>query len=195
MNLVKKLTSFFREPHKENSMGSALLFAFLVLAIVLPIRIFIAKPFIVSGTSMYPTFDTWHYLIIDQVTYRLEEPQRGDVIVFKYPRDPSRFFIKRIIALPGETITLEGTTTIIKNAENPDGFTLDEFYVSADHTKTSSMTVTLSKGEYFVMGDNRRASADSRYWGPLGDSNIVGRAIVRLFPFAQAQTFPGSITF
>ncbi len=211
MNLTKKFLNFFRETPNENTgqvelkaepkesraeqTKSALAFALIVLAIVLPIRIFIAKPFIVSGTSMYPTFNTWNYLIVDQVTYKLEDPKRGDVIVFKYPRDPSRFFIKRIIALPGETITLEGTTTIIKNTENPNGFILEEPYISPDHTKIDDMTVTLGQGEYFVMGDNRRSSADSRYWGSLSDSNIVGRALVRLFPFAQAETMPGAIEY
>lgn len=195
LNLVKKITSFFRELFfsDKQSSNSTLVFAIVVILIVVPIRLFIAKPFIVSGTSMYPTFDSWHYLIIDQITYRLDEPKRGDVIVFKYPRNPSRFFIKRIIALPGETITLSGTTTIVKNSDNPEGFTLEEYYVSKEKEKPSNMTVKLGSGEYFVMGDNRQASADSRYWGALDDSNIVGRAVLRLFPFATAETFPGAI--
>jgi len=195
MSLVKKITLFFRElffPDKQ-SPQSAVVFALMVLLIVIPVRLFVAKPFIVSGMSMYPTFDSWHYLIVDQLTYKLEEPKRGDVIVFKYPRDPSRFFIKRIIALPNETIVIDGTTTIIKNSENPNGFELDEKYVSPAYEKVSHMTVSLGSSEYFVMGDNRSASADSRYWGPLDESKIVGRAIARLFPFAAAETFPGGI--
>ncbi len=194
MLLVKKIILFFREllfPEKQ----STIIFALLVLVIVIPIRIFIAKPFIVSGTSMYPTFDSWHYLIIDQITYRLDEPKRGDVIVFRYPHNPSRFFIKRIIALPSETITLTGTKTIIKNDDYPEGFDLDETYISKEKAKPSNMTVRLGKGEYFVMGDNRQSSADSRYWGPLTDSHIVGRAILRLFPFTDVGTFPGDVQY
>ncbi len=202
MSLVKKLTSTLREPTekennvpKQNSTQSVLLFAILVLAIVLPIRIFIAKPFIVKGASMYPTFNTWHYLIIDQLTYRFQDPQRGDVIVFRYPHDPSRFFIKRIIGLPGETVKLEGTHTTIINSAHKDGLLLQEPYVTKGHAKSDNLTVTLAPEEYFVMGDNRRASSDSRAWGALEESYIVGRAFIRLFPVDSINTFPGKTNY
>ena len=189
----------FNNPVNKKRIGdqtkSAITFAILILAIVVPIRVFIAKPFVVSGTSMYPTFDSWHYLIVDQFTYRFEKPRRGDVIVFRYPQKPSRFFIKRVIGLPGETLRLEGTKVIIKNEEHPNGFVLKEPYISPENAKSSNITVTLGEGEYFVMGDNRRASADSRFWGPLKDSYITGRAILRLFPFAEAGILPGSVKY
>ena len=177
------------------STRNLILFALLVLMIVLPIRLFVAKPFIVSGASMFPTFDTWHYLIIDQLTYRLDEPARGDVIVFRFPQNPSRFFIKRVIGLPGETVTLEGTTTTVTNDSNPDGFVIDEPYVSPDNIKETTMTMTLGDDEYFVMGDNRKASADSRYWGALERERIVGRAYIRLFPFGELGLLPGATTY
>ncbi len=177
---------------KTSSTRSLILFALLVLIIVLPVRLFIAKPFIVSGASMYPTFDTWHYLIIDQLTYRFEKPQRGDVVVFHFPQNPSRFFIKRVIGLPGETVQLNGTTVTIFNDEHPNGFSLNEPYVTDENSKESQLVMELGNNEYFVLGDNRKASADSRYWGPLEDYRIVGRAYLRLFPFASASVLPGA---
>lgn len=173
----------------------SVLFVLAVLIVVLPIRFFVAKPFIVSGASMDPTFETWHYLIIDQLTYRFHEPQRGDVITFRFPQDPSRFFIKRIIGLPGETVELKDYTVTIKNTEHPDGFTLDEPYIASKNAKRDTMVVTLGSNEYFVMGDNRLESADSRYWGPLEKNRIIGRVILRLFPFNDIGIFPGSTTY
>lgn len=181
-----------REEKKELSLLS---FILIVIAIVVPVRIFIAKPFIVSGTSMSPTFESWHYLIIDQVTYQLREPERGEVIVMKYPLDTSRYFIKRIIGLPGDTVIINGSGITIKNAENKDGVLLSEPYV-ADINKSENHLITeLGPDEYYVMGDNRGASADSRYWGTLPKKDIVGRAYVRLFPFTQIEYLPGVHTY
>jgi len=186
----------------ENDSGSRggsarnlILFGLLVLLIVLPIRLFVAKPFIVSGASMFPTFDTWHYLIIDQFSYRIEPPHRGDVVVFRYPQNPSRFFIKRVIGLPGETVQLSGTAVTILNNENPQGFTLDEPYISPEQQKETELTMKLGDDEYFVMGDNRKASADSRYWGPLETERIIGRAYIRLFPLNKIDILPGAASY
>jgi signal peptidase I len=173
---------------------SLLWFIVTVLAIVLPIRYFVAKPFIVQGTSMYPNFDSWHYLIVDEFTYIfLHEPERGDVVVMRYPLDTSRYFIKRVIGLPGETVRIHGSQVTIVNATHPDGFTLAETYVAPENASSNEMTVTLRDTDYFVMGDNRAASADSRYWGPLPRADIVGRAFLRLFPFTQMNVFPASL--
>jgi len=195
-NIPQETIHNTQETSKKDDTKSLLLFALIVLAIVLPIRIFVAKPFMVSGQSMYPTFDSWHYLIIDQLTYRFRAPQRGDVIVFHYPRNPKRYFIKRIIALPKETIHLEGTKTVIKNTDHPDGFILKESYVKPAYEKRNkSLTVTLGADEYFVMGDNRASSMDSRYWGPLEKRYITGRVLLRLYPFLRTHFFPGGITY
>ncbi|MBP9821575.1 MAG: signal peptidase I [Candidatus Pacebacteria bacterium] len=164
----------------------------LALIIVIPVRLFVAQPFIVSGESMYPTFHNSDYLIVDEMTYHLRAPERGEVIVFRYPNDPSRFFIKRIIGLPGETIVLKGATLTIKNTEHPDGFVLKEPYV-ASRPPLGNKTITLPADQYFVMGDNRPASSDSRIWGPLPADLIVGRAFLRLLPVRDISAFPGSI--
>lgn len=150
------------------------------LLIVIPFRLFIAQPFIVEGASMYPTFDNGDYLIVDELTYRFKSPERGDVSVFRYPLDPRKSFIKRIIGLPGEIVRVnDGKITIINN-ENPKGFTFDEPYIKLK--KPDEFSYTLGEGEYFVMGDNRAQSADSRLWGAVPEKNIIGRPIVRVLP-------------
>ncbi len=161
----------------------------LVLLVVIPIRIFIAQPFIVDGESMYPTFQNGNYLIVDELTYHFEKPQRGDIIVFRYPGNPSIFYIKRIIGLPGETVTIKnGTITITE----PDGASrvLNEPFISARDT-SYNMSTTLSMSQYFMMGDNRPRSSDSRVWGPLPARNIIGRVFLRLAPFNEINVFPG----
>lgn len=125
------------------------------LAIIIPIRYFLFQPFFVKGASMEPSFEDNEYLIIDEISYRFQEPGRGDVIVFKYPKDPSQFYIKRIIALPGETIKIENGKIIIYNSENPAGFELNEPYLSEENKFTSgSIKTELDENDYFVLGDN-----------------------------------------
>jgi signal peptidase I len=168
-------------------------FCLISLAIVLPFRLFIAQPFIVKGESMYPTFDNGQYLIVDEITYKLGEPERGDVIIFQFPNNLKEYFIKRVIGLPGETISIVDGRVYIKNSTNTDGFTLEEPYIKE---KLADMKpVTLSSTDYFVMGDNRDASYDSRAWGTLPRDLIIGRAFVRLVPFGDAAIFPGKYEF
>ncbi|QQR65390.1 signal peptidase I [Candidatus Kaiserbacteria bacterium] len=178
------------EEKKEGMVSEIIRFSLVALLIVLPIRLFIAQPFIVSGASMEATFSTGQYLIVDQLTYHFDEPLRGDVVVFRYPKDPSKFFIKRVIGLPGDTISISGHDVTITNKENPGGVLLDEAYILSMKSSTT-LTETLGEGEYFVMGDNRDASSDSRAWGVLQRDNIVGRAFLRLFPITKVGVFPG----
>jgi signal peptidase I len=181
------------EPKKENFFKEIFKFAIIALLIVVPIRFYIAQPFVVSGASMFPTFDNGQYLIVDQITYRFSAPQRSDVIIFRYPLNPSTFFIKRIIGLPGESVEMSGKTVIVRNSENPDGFTIDEPYLVMSELRDDFLTVTLGIDEYFVLGDNRIASSDSRVWGPLEEKYIIGRALLRLFPISQTDVFPGGL--
>lgn len=165
-------------------------FALIALIIVVPIRMFIAQPFIVSGASMEDTFHSGEYLIVDQVSYYFEEPDRGDVIIFRYPKDPSKFFIKRVIGLPGDTVTISGSTVTITNEAQETAMVLNEPYV-AQMSDNNHLTETLGEREYFVMGDNRDQSSDSRVWGVLQREKIIGRAFLRLFPFNHLGLFPG----
>ncbi len=161
--------------------------------IVIPIRMFVFQPFIVSGESMYPTFHDADYLIVDEISYRFKQPERGDVVVFKYPNDPSRFFIKRIIGLPGETIVFKDRSVFIKNNEQSRSTKLDEPYLSQITIPGEKKEVIVTEGHYFVMGDNRGYSSDSRAWGLLPKENITGTAKVRLLPFKNVSFNPGSI--
>jgi signal peptidase I len=175
---------------RDNFFTELLKFAVIAVIIVAPIRLFVAKPFIVSGASMVPTFETGQYLIVDELTYHFEKPQRGDVIVFKYPLDPTQYFIKRIIGLPGETVSIRGGAVIITETSGTT-LNLTEPYVK-NIGNGADMSVTLPADKYFVMGDNRPESSDSRYWGLLPSQNIVGRAYVRLLPLNELGVLPGS---
>lgn len=178
---------------KEKFLHTAREYALLIgtsLLMVFLVRTFVAQPFVVSGASMTPTFHTGEYLIVDQLSYELSNPHRGDVIIFRYPLIPTRFFIKRVIALPGETIRINGEKVEIKEVGSDSFMTLDEPYVELP--KDSQTEMTLASDEYFVMGDNREASLDSRSWGPLKESFIVGRAFVRLFPITKVDFLPGN---
>jgi len=166
-------------------------FAAIALAIVIPIRLWIAQPFVVSGESMFPTFNDKEYLIVDEISYILGEPERGDVVIFRYPNDTSRFFIKRIIALPNEKIIMKNGVVTIFNDENPDGFVLDEPYIKEEWS--TNLNETMGSDEYFVMGDNRNRSSDSRMWGNLSRKFMVGRAYLRLIPIKNLSYLPGSI--
>lgn len=186
-------TFYFMEPvvekdKKSSSVKDFFIFAILAIIIVIPIRIFIAQPFIVSGTSMVPTFETGQYLIVDQISYRLGSPDRGDVIIFKYPNNPKRFFIKRVIGLPGEEVEIHGTDVYITGIDGK-RFKLDEPYIEL--SRESEMTTKLKDDEYFVMGDNRAASLDSRSWGPLQEDFITGKALIRLLPLSEIDFLPG----
>jgi len=166
-------------------------FAIIALIIVVPIRMFVAQPFIVSGASMDDTFENGQYLIVDQLTYQFDSPTRGEVVVFRYPKEPSKFFIKRVIGVPGDTITVDGDAITITNLTHPEGTRLREPYVDV-MTEQGTVTEVLGEHEYFVMGDNRDFSSDSRVWGVLPEDHIIGRAYLRLFPLSQAGTLPGT---
>ena len=139
---------------------------------------------------MEATFSSGQYLIVDQLSYHFDEPTHGEVIVFRYPKDPSKFFIKRIIGIPGDTVRIDGNKVTLSNTAHPEGVLLDEDYVLAMNPNTT-LEETLGENEYFVMGDNRNASSDSRMWGVLHRENIVGRAFLRLYPLSTASVFPG----
>lgn len=166
------------------------------IGIAIIVRLFIASPYVVSGASMEPTFHDWHYLIVDRIVYDVRAPHRGEVVVFRYPPEPSRYLIKRVIGLPGETVIIDGASVTIKNAAHPEGITLSEPYVSEENrTYGDKLQTTLGTDQYFVLGDNRRVSADSRLWGPLPIQDIIGRVDLRLFPFNEIGITPEQVTY
>lgn len=157
-------------------------------AIIIPIRYFLIQPFYVKGASMEPNFYDHEYLIIDELSYRFREPERGEIVVFRYPRDPRQFFIKRVIGLPGETIEINDGGIIIYNDLYPNGTVLLEDYPNTDYTNGKVKT-TLGAEEFFLLGDNRDESMDSRSFGPVNKSSLIGRVWVRGLPFSRAGTF------
>jgi len=153
----------------------------IALAIVIPIRYFLFQPFIVRGQSMEPNFSDGNYLIIDELSYRFRPPQRGEIIVFRSPTDISSRYIKRIIGLPGETVQVRDGEVAVYNNGEP--IMLDEDYLPGDIETSGDFQVFLEADKFFVMGDNRPASYDSRRFGPLPKENIIGRVYLRAWPF------------
>ena len=157
--------------------------AIIALVIVLPIRYFLFQPFIVKGESMAPNFNTGDYLIIDEISYRFSDPQRGEVVVFRYPKDTTQRFIKRIIGLPGETVDIKnGEVSIAKDGKN---IVLNEEYLPENLKTLGEVNIILKFNEYFVLGDNRDYSFDSRAWGVVPRSDVIGRAFLKIFPITS----------
>ncbi len=160
------------------------------LAIIIPIRYYLIQPFFVRGASMEPNFANAQYLLINEISYRFEEPIRGEVIVFKYPLDTSQYYIKRVIGLPGETVEIKESQVIIYNSDFPQGMILEESAYLPEKTITwGNIKLELGEEEYFVLGDNRQASSDSRQWGLLPRQDIIGRVWLRAWPLNEMEVF------
>ena len=160
--------------------------ALLAALVVVPLKLFVFQPFVVRGDSMEPNFHDGDYLIVDELSYRFRNPERGEVIVFHFPGDHSRQYIKRIIGLPGERVALEGGRITVSSSEEEEGsFVLHESsYLPKEGETGGSSSFALKKGEYFVLGDNRKFSSDSRAWGAVPQDQIIGRTLLRAFPFS-----------
>lgn len=161
----------------------------IALAITLPVKLYVAQPFVVSGDSMVPTFENGEYLIVDELSYRFREPARGEIIIFRFPGDHSKFYIKRVIGLPNEVIEIESSGIFVGDGDEREK--IDESYLSSQPILPRE-EVSLGSSEYFVMGDNRAASSDSRAWGPVSEDLIVGHVILRLLPLTKIDIFPGA---
>jgi signal peptidase I len=153
--------------------------AALALLIFVVMR-FVIQSYHVQGVSMQPTLQSDEYVIVNKMAYTWSTPQRGDVIVFHYPKDQSEDFIKRVIGLPGDIIQLDKTHVIVN------GVQLNEPYISIPANPVPS-SWTVPAGQYFVLGDNRPASDDSRYWGYVPKDLIVGKSVVVYWPFSGWQ--------
>jgi signal peptidase I len=157
----------------------------IVETIALTILIFLAIHFTVqnyqiSGPSMQNTLHTGQFVLVNKVAYLFHAPERGDIVVFHEPDQPDRDLIKRVIGLPGDTIKLDGTNVWV------DGVELNEPYIT-QRSNPAAETVTVPPNDYFVMGDNRPVSEDSRYFGFVPKDYIVGKAILVYWPLSQWQ--------
>jgi signal peptidase I len=160
----------------------------IALAIVIPVRYFLFQPFFVDGVSMDPNYGHGDYLIVDEISYRLREPERGEVIVFRSPLDPSQRYIKRIIGLPGETIEVKDGLVYVIDTNGRRLLDESEYFEEPVYTGTD-VNLLLGTDEYFVLGDNRPMSYDSRRWGVLPKANIIGKTWVRLLPINSLSKF------
>lgn len=163
--------------------------AIIALGAVFIVRNFLIQPFLVSGSSMAPNFSNGDYVLIDELTYRMREPVRGEVVVFKYPKEESTYFIKRVIGLPGERVTVSGGIVKIYNSENANGLILSEEYLPTGLSTSGDSDTQLGNDEYFVMGDNRQFSYDSRVWGKVPKKDVIGIARLRLWPPSGLTVF------
>ncbi len=161
--------------------------AILALAIILPVRYFLIQPFIVKGASMEPNFYDREYLIVDELTFHFRDPERGEIVVFRPPQHDDQYYIKRVIGLPGETVEIRDGKVTIYNTDHPNGFVLTESYISEVTEGRDRRTLGVS--EYYVLGDNRDASLDSRYFGAVKVDDLIGRVWVRGLPFDRISTF------
>ncbi len=157
------------------------------LVIIVPIRYFLVQPFFVKGASMEENFHDGDYILIDEISYRFHTPVRGDVVVFRYPLDQSQFFIKRVLGLPGETVKIKENTVTVYNKMHPEGILIKEPYLSPEQVTLGELQIKLDDNEYFVMGDNRLRSSDSRSWGTLNKSLITGRVFFRAWPLNKIE--------
>lgn len=138
---------------------------------------------------MEPNFYDGNYLIVDEITYRLRQPERDEVVVFKYPRDPKQYFIKRIVGLPNERVEIKDQKIKIYSSDSPNGREVSENYLPKDIVTKGNVTIQLGAKEYFVLGDNRPFSSDSRYWGPVSSDLIIGRVWIRAWPINEVSVF------
>lgn len=159
------------------------------LAIIIPIRYFLIQPFYVKGASMEPNFEDREYLIIDEISYRFREPARGDIVVFRYPNDPKQYFIKRIIGMPGETVEIKDGRVRIYKDKNSIGYFLNESQYLSNVSTYSDKKFYIADNEYFVLGDNRPNSMDSRVFGPIDEKLVIGRVWMRGWPVTKFTIF------
>ena len=161
------------------------------LAIIIPVRYYLIQPFYVKGASMEPNFFDSEYLIIDELSYRFNEPVRGQVVVFRYPRNPQEYFIKRVVGLPGEEVQIKDGKVFVFNDENPEGFVLTEDYLGSSVITYSDSEIKVAVGpdEFFVLGDNRSSSRDSRSFGPVNKSFVTGKVLFRGWPISRVEFF------
>lgn len=159
--------------------------ALIAIAIIVPVRWLLVQPFIVKGESMEPNFFEDEYLIIDEITFRFRDPERGEIVVFHPPNNEGQYYIKRVIGLPGETVKIKDGKVTIENKEYPNGMVLTEPYLD-DYVTSGNESETLGANQYFLLGDNRDASLDSRAFGPVPLDHVTGRVWIRGLPLDKA---------
>lgn len=156
------------------------------MAVLVMVYLFILSPQEISGSSMDPTFKNSELILTNKIEYKFSPPQRGDVIIFKSPKNKEVDYIKRIIGLPGDTVKLENSTFIVNGQPVKEPYIgPDVFTAGSDYLQEGS-EITVPEGMYFVAGDNRPHSSDSREFGPIPFTDIIGKALLRYWPTTRA---------
>lgn len=160
------------------------------LAIFAVVYIFLFQPHQVDGQSMVPNFQNGEYILTDKISYRIHAPNRGDVVVFHSPQDEKVDFIKRIIGIPGDIIQVKGGYAYLNGVKLEETYINNPGEVTPGKYSTENLVIDVPPGQYFVMGDNRLHSSDSREWGLVTSNEIVGRAFFRYWPIPVAGLIP-----
>lgn len=157
-----------------------------ILAIMVMIYLFIMSPQEINGASMEPTFHNKEFILTNKIEYKLHDPQRGDVVIFKSPRNKDIDYIKRIIGVPGDRVGLKGGTYYVNGERLFEPYLAANTYISGGNYLREDSEIIVPKGRYFVSGDNRGHSSDSREFGPIPKEDFIGKALLRYWPFSQA---------
>lgn len=162
----------------------------MALALFVVAYLFLFQPHQVKGNSMFPNYHDAEFVLSDKVTYRFSKPQRGDVIIFRSPQNKEQDYIKRVIALPNETIRIENGSVFINNQKLNEKYLPLEYFTSAGTFLLEAQEFTVPINEFFVLGDNRSHSSDSREFGPIKKEEIIGRAFLRYWPIPKIGLLP-----
>ncbi len=154
----------------------------LALGIFAIVYLFLLQPHQVRGHSMDPNFYDGEYLLTDKLSYRIGEPKRGDVVVFAAPPTRNEDFIKRIVGLPGDTIAIKAGKVWLNDKELQENYLPATILTFGGPFLSEEKIFTLGQDEYFMFGDNRGHSSDSRFWGPIKKEDIIGRAWIVYWP-------------
>lgn len=180
----KKPTSF--KDHVIDFFQTLVVFA----AIGTAVYWLVAQPHKVSGSSMFPNFKNGDYIITDKVSYRFSEPRRGDIVVFKNPRDETQDFIKRIIGIPGDHVKVSGGKIFLNETELTEPYLADTIFTNPGSFLQEDQEITVEPGHYITIGDNRPASSDSREWGFITRGEIIGKVFFRYWPATEIGIYP-----
>ncbi|MBI2611398.1 signal peptidase I [Candidatus Gottesmanbacteria bacterium] len=171
--MLKKIGTFFLDFLETIVVGAS---------IFVVIYLFLMQPHEVKGDSMLPNFHSGEYILTDKISYKFNTPNRGDVIVFESPENPDIDYIKRVIALPGETVRIEAGVVYVNGQKLAEAYEPDKTTILGNGFMSEGLDITVAEGHYFVLGDNRFHSSDSREFGPVDEAKIVGRAFFRYWP-------------
>ena len=181
MNTIKRwIASFF-----DFMQGIVVFLAMLVM-----VYLFLFSPQEINGSSMFPTFVDKELLITNKLVYKIRPPKRGEVVIFKSPANKEIDYIKRVIAIPGETVMLKNSTYYVNGEALPETYLVDGVYTSGGSFLKEGEEITLPEGEYFLSGDNRPHSSDSREFGPIPLTDFIGRALFRYWPANKFYIIP-----